>query len=93
MDLPGLGQFYCVACARYFIDELSLNVHFKSKVHRRRLKELKEPAYTQEDAEAAAGMSTTLTSRSNAAGASGSGTTSTAASSSAPAPTATSMDA
>lgn len=32
--------------------------HTKSKVHKRRLKELKEGAYTQEEAERAAGLTT-----------------------------------
>jgi bud site selection protein 20 len=55
-DLPGLGQHYCLECARYFVDMTSLQGHLKSKVHKRRLKELAEPPYTQKEAEAAAGM-------------------------------------
>ncbi|XP_062511515.1 zinc finger protein 593-like [Corticium candelabrum] len=55
-SLPGLGQHYCLECARYFVDMTSLQGHIKSKVHKRRLKELAEPAYTQREAEAAAGM-------------------------------------
>ena len=55
-DLPGLGQFYCVECARYFINSQSLSDHNKSKPHKKRLKELKETPYTQEEAERAAGM-------------------------------------
>ncbi|CAD6588107.1 MAG: Bud site selection protein 20 [Tremellales sp. Tagirdzhanova-0007] len=39
-DKPGLGQHYCVECAR------------------RRLKELREPAYTVGEAERAAGLGT-----------------------------------
>ncbi|XP_007654294.2 zinc finger protein 593 [Ornithorhynchus anatinus] len=55
-DLPGSGQHYCPACARYFVDAKSLKSHFKSKDHRKRLKQLSEEPYTQEEAERAAGM-------------------------------------
>eukprot|EP00002_Diphylleia_rotans_P013692 TRINITY_DN2671_c0_g1_i1.p1 TRINITY_DN2671_c0_g1~~TRINITY_DN2671_c0_g1_i1.p1 ORF type:complete len:135 (-),score=29.10 TRINITY_DN2671_c0_g1_i1:178-582(-) len=55
-DLPGLGQFYCIECSRYFVNEISLKEHKESKVHKRRVEELKVPAYTQDDAEWAAGM-------------------------------------
>ena len=37
-DLPGCGRFYCISCARYFINEAALEVHNKSKLHRRKLK-------------------------------------------------------
>lgn len=56
MDLPGLGQFYCVECARYFIDAAALLAHTKTKGHKARLKELREKPYSQAEAEAAAGM-------------------------------------
>lgn len=36
-DLPGLGQFYCVTCARHFADQLTLDGHLKAKAHKRRL--------------------------------------------------------
>ncbi|OMJ76360.1 hypothetical protein SteCoe_24302 [Stentor coeruleus] len=55
-DLPGQGQFYCVECARYFVNSHSLQDHLKSKPHKKRLKELKEVPYSQEEAEKAAGM-------------------------------------
>ncbi|XP_013781401.1 zinc finger protein 593-like [Limulus polyphemus] len=55
-DLPGSGQFYCLHCARYFIDDHALKEHFRSKVHKRRLKALEEEPYSQREAEAAAGM-------------------------------------
>jgi bud site selection protein 20 len=48
-DLPGLGQHYCVFCARYFIDKSSLEVHIKSKEHKKRVKRTKEEPYTIED--------------------------------------------
>eukprot|EP00158_Paraphelidium_tribonemae_P004068 Partr_v1_DN26547_c1_g3_i1_m3523 putative Zinc finger protein len=57
-DLPGLAQFYCVHCSRYFVDQPSLDNHTKSKVHKRRLKNLKEGAYTIEESEAAVGLTT-----------------------------------
>lgn len=58
-DLPALGQFYCVECGKYFVDENSLKSHQKSKVHRRRVKMLMtEAPYTQADAEAAVGFTT-----------------------------------
>lgn len=56
-DLPGQGQFYCVECSRYFINEKGLSDHNKSKPHKKRLKELKETPYSHEEAERAAGMS------------------------------------
>jgi len=59
MDLPGLGQFYCVECARYFISSIVLSQHTKTKKHKNRLKELKEKPYSQAEAEAAAGMAPT----------------------------------
>ncbi|XP_048356441.1 zinc finger protein 593 [Sphaerodactylus townsendi] len=55
-DLPGSAQHYCLHCARYFVDLKSMKDHFKSKVHKRRLKQLREEPYTQEEAERAAGM-------------------------------------
>lgn len=55
LDLPGAAQHYCLHCARYFIDEKSLNDHFKTKVHKRRLKALELEPYTVEESERAAG--------------------------------------
>ncbi|KAM4698985.1 zinc finger protein 593 [Discoglossus pictus] len=54
--LPGNAQHYCLHCARYFVDLKTLKEHFKTKVHKRRLKQLKDEPYTQEEAERAAGM-------------------------------------
>lgn len=31
LDLPGDGQFYCVECNRYFIDEAARVAHRKTK--------------------------------------------------------------
>ncbi|KAK9394732.1 zinc finger protein [Crotalus adamanteus] len=55
-DLPGNAQHYCLHCARYFIDLKGMKDHFRSKVHKKRLKQLSEEPYTQEEAERAAGM-------------------------------------
>ncbi|EMG46662.1 BUD20 Bud site selection protein 20 [Candida maltosa Xu316] len=53
---PGLGQYYCIECAKYFEDQISLDRHSRSKVHKRRVKILKERPYTPLEAEAAAGV-------------------------------------
>uniref|UniRef100_UPI00398F7047 zinc finger protein 593 n=1 Tax=Pristiophorus japonicus TaxID=55135 RepID=UPI00398F7047 len=59
-DATGSAQFYCLHCARYFMDQRSLKEHFKTKVHKRRLKQLSEAPYTQEEADRAAGMGSYL---------------------------------
>ncbi|CAX44490.1 filmanetation/polarity protein, putative [Candida dubliniensis CD36] len=53
---PGLGQYYCIQCAKYFENQISLDRHTKSKIHKRRVKLLKERPYTPLEAEAAAGI-------------------------------------
>merc|ERR1712203_810583 len=55
-DKPGLGQFYCVHCAKDFIDSHAFQGHIKSKPHKRRLHALKTDPYTIEESERAAGM-------------------------------------
>ena len=55
-DLPGLGQYYCIHCARYFIEENALEVHYKTKEHKKRVKRTKEIPYTQKEAEMCAGL-------------------------------------
>ncbi|KAJ2781896.1 hypothetical protein H4R18_002602 [Coemansia javaensis] len=57
-DLPGLGQHYCIECAAHYIDKTALARHRRGREHRRRLRDLKEPAYTQKEAEAAVGLTT-----------------------------------
>ncbi|KAM9787646.1 zinc finger protein 593 [Syngnathus typhle] len=55
-DVTGCAQHYCLHCARYFTDMKSLKDHFKTKVHKKRLRELREEPYTQAEADRAAGM-------------------------------------
>ncbi|KAH7474210.1 Zinc finger protein 593-like protein [Phytophthora ramorum] len=54
-DLPGLGQFYCTPCGRHFIDAKTRDVHLKTKVHKRRLKDVAQKQYTQNEAMQGAG--------------------------------------
>lgn len=54
-EKPGLAQYYCIPCARYFETEFAKQTHIRGKVHKRRLKEIKEVPYTQEEANMAAG--------------------------------------
>jgi bud site selection protein 20 len=35
-DLPGLGQHYCMECAKWFESEYNLKAHTKGKNHKRR---------------------------------------------------------
>jgi len=64
-DLPGLGQWYCIECAKWFEGENSLVTHRKGKNHKRRVKALKDEPYTQKEAEAAIGLRTDNGARQN----------------------------
>ena len=55
-DLAGSAQHYCLHCARYFIDDHALQEHFRTKLHKRRMKALETEPFTQAEAERAAGM-------------------------------------
>ncbi|KAF9423487.1 hypothetical protein BGZ94_008258 [Podila epigama] len=55
-ELPGQGQFYCIQCAKHYISQESLAEHQKGKIHKKRVKLLKEAPYSQEEADAAAGL-------------------------------------
>ncbi len=57
-DLPGLGEFYCIECAKWFEGEHNLAGHRRGKNHKRRVKELKAEAHTQKSADAAVGVTT-----------------------------------
>lgn len=41
-DLEEKGQFYCASCARHFQSDSILSAHMKTKVHKQRLKKLKD---------------------------------------------------
>jgi len=55
-DLPGGGQFYCVETGRHFISAEALAAHKKTKGYKKRLKQLKEEKYTQDEANRGAGI-------------------------------------
>ena len=55
LDKAGFAQFYCLHCAKYFIDNHAMQTHFKTKVHKRRLKALELDPYSIEESERAAG--------------------------------------
>ncbi|EDW82038.1 uncharacterized protein Dwil_GK25345 [Drosophila willistoni] len=55
LEKPGFAQFYCVHCAKYFINDTALQGHFRTKVHKRRLKALETEPYSIEESERAAG--------------------------------------
>ncbi|KAJ4872170.1 zinc finger (C2H2 type) family protein [Raphanus sativus] len=56
-DLPGMGQFYCLHCDRYFSKASVRDDHFKTKKHKKRVKIMNGPApHSQLDADLAAGM-------------------------------------
>lgn len=52
---PGLGQYYCIECAKYFETQDTLDRHTKGGPHKRRLKALKQRPYTPLESQAAAG--------------------------------------
>ncbi|XBW34826.1 hypothetical protein QEN19_000392 [Hanseniaspora menglaensis] len=53
---PGLGQYYCIHCDNYCETATALKTHLKGKVHKRRVKDLKDVPYTQETSNAAYGI-------------------------------------
>lgn len=55
-DMPSNGKFYCMECDRFFISEDSKISHLKTKIHKKRIKELGEVIHTQKHAEMAAGL-------------------------------------
>ena len=56
-DKPGLGQNYCVPCARHFTTRDALETHLKSKQHKKRFKVVTtEKPYTHEEANRVAGL-------------------------------------
>ncbi|KAF2758263.1 hypothetical protein EJ05DRAFT_476518 [Pseudovirgaria hyperparasitica] len=57
-DLPGLGQWYCTECSKWFEGEHNFEAHKKGKIHKKRVRQLKEVPYSQKEAEAAVGLRT-----------------------------------
>lgn len=55
LEKPGFAQFYCIHCATYYINDRALQDHFRTKVHKRRMKALELEPYTVEDSLRAAG--------------------------------------
>jgi bud site selection protein 20 len=55
-DLPALGAYYCVECAKWFESEYNMEGHRKGKGHKRRVKQIKEGAVSQREAEEAVGL-------------------------------------
>ncbi|KAI9752684.1 MAG: hypothetical protein M4579_005522 [Chaenotheca gracillima] len=55
-DLPGLGRYYCVECAKWFEGDAGLVHHRKGKNHKRRVRMLRAEPYSQQEAEAAVGL-------------------------------------
>lgn len=56
-DLPGGGAYHCIYCARHFVDARSMELHVKTKDHKKQVKRCNEEQYTQKEADAGAGMS------------------------------------
>lgn len=50
-ELPGLGQYYCIPCARYFNTEKALKTHKDTKSHKKAEKRLQEKPYDHKEAE------------------------------------------
>jgi bud site selection protein 20 len=57
-DLPGLGEFYCTECAKWFEGQHNMTAHRRGKNHKRRIRELKQEAHSQKLAEAVVGLGT-----------------------------------
>lgn len=57
IDLPGSGEHHCLHCARHFIDARTLDIHLKTKDHKKQVKRVNEEQYTQAEADAGAGKS------------------------------------
>jgi len=50
-DLPGLGQFYCVHCAKHYVNMKGLDDHKRTKDHKRQVKVLRNKPYDLKEAE------------------------------------------
>eukprot|EP01083_Nonionella_stella_P076696 209124_1 len=56
IEKPGMGQFKCIICARYFITKGVLAIHKKTKKHKKMLKKVSRPQYTQKEADQCGGV-------------------------------------
>jgi bud site selection protein 20 len=54
--LPFPDQCIYLYLPRYYETDAAITSHWRSKVHKRRCKQLKEPAYTIKESERAAGL-------------------------------------
>ncbi len=50
-QLPGFGQFFCIACSRHFINKAAIETHLKTKDHKKQTKILKETPYSIKESE------------------------------------------
>jgi bud site selection protein 20 len=55
-ELPGGGKYFCEGCDKYFINQVTMDIHLKTKNHKKRVKLLGETPYTLKEAEAAGGV-------------------------------------
>ncbi|ELA42323.1 uncharacterized protein VICG_00723 [Vittaforma corneae ATCC 50505] len=55
-ELPAGGNYSCLKCDVYFRDQNTLEQHFKTKAHKKRIKEFGIKQHTSKDAEMAAGL-------------------------------------
>lgn len=56
IEKPGMGQIKCIICARYFINKNVLAIHKKTKKHKKMLKKVIRPQYTQKEADKCGGL-------------------------------------
>jgi hypothetical protein len=54
-EVAGGGAYVCVPCSRPFVDAKAMDEHTRTKAHKKRLKEVAQPQWTQAEAEAAGG--------------------------------------
>ena len=65
---PGLGQHYCIGCARYLVNEHAMQCHLRTKEHKKRAKVIKNDVpYTHEESLRAAGVKPALKTTAQAA--------------------------
>jgi bud site selection protein 20 len=55
-ELPGGGKYFCQGCDKYLINQATMDIHVKTKTHKKRVKLLAETPYTHKEAEAAGGV-------------------------------------